>query len=87
MSLALSEKLKLKRFIEELNSFKAAHTEFVTVYVPKGYDLIKIIQHLAQEQGTASNIKSAATRKNVQAALERMIQHLRTVDKTPFGYS
>lgn len=83
MSLALAEKLKLKRFITELNSYKAAHTEFVSVYIPAGYDLNKIINHLAQEQGTASNIKSASTRKNVQAALERMIQHLRVIDKTP----
>jgi len=83
MTLPLSEKLKLKRFIQELASHKAAHTEFVSVYVPQNYDLIKIIQHLSQEQGTASNIKSASTRKNVQAALERMIQHLRTIEKTP----
>lgn len=83
MTLPLTEKLKLKRFIAELNSHKAAHTEFVSVYVPKDYDLTKIIQHLAQEQGTASNIKSAATRKNVQSALEKMIQHLRTIGKTP----
>ncbi|MBR9683342.1 peptide chain release factor 1 [Candidatus Woesearchaeota archaeon] len=83
MTLPLAEKLKLKRFIAELTSHKAAHTEFVTVYIPQGYDIIKIIQHLAQEQGTASNIKSAATRKNVQSALEKMIQHLRTFKKTP----
>ena len=83
MKLSLSEKLKLKRFIVDLASHKATHTEFVTVYVPQGYDLTKIIQHLAQEQGTASNIKSASTRKNVQASLERMIQHLRGIEKTP----
>ncbi|HLC71367.1 MAG TPA: LAGLIDADG family homing endonuclease, partial [Candidatus Nanoarchaeia archaeon] len=40
-------------------------------------------QHLAEEQGTASNIKYASTRKNVQAALEKMIQHLRLYPKTP----
>lgn len=83
MALTAQEKLKLKRFVKELRSCRAAHTEFVSVYVPAEYDLIKIIQHLAEEQGTASNIKSAATRKNVQAALEKMIQHLRTVGKTP----
>lgn len=83
MSLPLAERLKLKRFVQELASYKAAHTEFVTVYVPQDYDLTKIINHLAQEQGTASNIKSASTRKNVIAALERMIQHLRLVGKTP----
>jgi peptide chain release factor subunit 1 len=83
MTLPLTERLKLKRFIAELASHKAAHTEFISVYVPQNYDLIKIIQHLAQEQGTASNIKSASTKKNVQAALEKMIHHLRTIGKTP----
>ncbi|HLC89015.1 MAG TPA: peptide chain release factor aRF-1 [Candidatus Nanoarchaeia archaeon] len=83
MAITAQQKLQLKRLIKELHSHKAPHTEFVTVYVPAGYDLIKIIQHLAEEQGTASNIKSASTRKNVQAALERMIQHLRTIGRTP----
>ncbi len=76
-------RFKLKKFIKELEQYKGRHTEFVTVYVPKDYDLIKIMQHLAQEQGTASNIKSAATRKNVTDALEKMIQHLRVVGRTP----
>lgn len=43
----------------------------------------KIINHLNQEQGTAVNIKSTSTRKNVIDALERMIQHLRLYTKTP----
>jgi peptide chain release factor subunit 1 len=83
MSITANEKFHLKKFVKDLESHKAAHTEFVTVYVPAGYDLIKIMQHLAQEQGTATNIKSASTRNNVIDALERMIQHLRIVGKTP----
>jgi len=83
MALTAQQKLQLKKIVKELKSHKAPHTEFVTVYVPQGYDIIKIIQHLAEEQGTASNIKSSATRKNVQSALEKMIQHLRTLSKTP----
>ncbi len=77
------EKLHLKKLIRELHSHKAPHTEFVSVYIPAGYEMTKIINHLAEEQGTASNIKSANTRKNVQSALEKMIQHLRTVGKNP----
>jgi peptide subunit release factor 1 (eRF1)/intein/homing endonuclease len=82
-AITAQEKLKLKKIVSELRSHKAPHTEFVTVYIPSGYDMTKIIQHLAEEQGTASNIKSAATRKNVQNALEKMIQHLRTIGNTP----
>jgi peptide chain release factor subunit 1 len=83
MSLTSHEKFHLRKFVKELESYRAAHTEFVSVYVPAGYDLIKIMQHLQQEQGTASNIKSTSTRNNVIDALERMIQHLRVVGKTP----
>jgi peptide chain release factor subunit 1 len=83
MVISATDKRKVKLFLADLKSQKALHTEFVTVYIPSGYDIIKIIQHLAEERGTASNIKSAVTRKNVQAALEKMIQHLRGFAKTP----
>lgn len=81
--ISAQEKLRLKKIIKDLKSHRAPHTEFVTVYIPAGYELTKITQHLAEEQGTASNIKSAVTRKNVQGALEKMIQHLRNFKKTP----
>jgi len=83
MNLTERERHHLKRFIKELNLHRGRHTEFVSVYVPQGYDLNKIIQHLSQEQGTATNIKSAGTRKNVISSLERMIQHLRLFRQTP----
>ncbi len=83
MTLSATEKLHLRKTINELKSHKAPHTEFVTVYIPAGYEITKITQHLAEEQGTASNIKSAVTRKNVQGALEKMIQHLRQYARTP----
>ncbi|MBD3259192.1 hypothetical protein GF371_01015 [Candidatus Woesearchaeota archaeon] len=83
MALEAVQKFKLKRFVKDLSVHKGRHTELVSVYIPAGYDMNKIISHLQEEQGTASNIKSASTRKNVQAALERMIQHLRIVGKTP----
>ncbi len=77
------KKFKLKRFIRTLEKYRGRHTEFVTVYVPAGYDLNKIINHLAQEQGTAANIKDKTTRTHVIDSLERMIRHLRLYKKTP----
>jgi peptide chain release factor subunit 1 len=82
-NITAEQRLHLKRIITELKVHKAPHTEFVSVYIPQDYDIIKIINHLAEEQGTASNIKSAVTRKNVQMALEKMIQHLRLFKVTP----
>src|SRR3989338_5138256 len=83
MSLTEAQRFHLKKFIKELENFRGRHTELVSVYVPQDYDLNKILNHLAQEQGTASNIKSASTRKNVTDALERMIQHLKLFKRTP----
>lgn len=83
MTLTEQQKYKLKKFIKDLSSYKGRHTELVSVYIPQGYDINKIIQHLSQESGTATNIKDAATRKNVIDALEKMIQHLKLFKKTP----
>lgn len=78
-----AERYKLKKFIKELSPHKGRHTELISVYVPAGYDLNAITTHLSQEQGTATNIKSKGTRDNVIAALEKIIQHLKTYNRTP----
>ncbi|MEK6856753.1 MAG: peptide chain release factor aRF-1 [Nanoarchaeota archaeon] len=77
------KKYKLKRFINQLKAVRGRHTELVTVYIPKDYSLIKVIQQLAQEKDTASNIKDKRTRTNVQDSLERLIRHLRLYKETP----
>ncbi len=83
MVISTKQRYDLKKFLDELSKYKGRHTELVSVYVPAGYDMNKVINHLQQEQGTATNIKSASTRNNVIAALERMVQHLRVIGKTP----
>ncbi len=79
----VAQKYKLGKFIKELEKIRGRHTELVSVYVPAGYDLNKIIGHLQQEQSTAMNIKDARTRNNVQDSLERCIRHLRLYKQTP----
>ncbi len=83
MTITPLQRFELKKTIRELRGYRGRHTEFVSVYVPTDYDMNKVISHLAQEQGTAENIKSTSTRKNVIDALERMIQHLRLFKRTP----
>ncbi len=83
MVLTAKQRFDLKKFVKELALYKGRHTEMVSVYVPAGYDITKIRAHLQQEQGTAQNIKSTSTRKNVTDALERMIQHLNLYKTTP----
>jgi len=77
------KKFRLRKLLSELSKYRARHTELITVYIPAGYQMQNIINQLAVEAGTARNIKSATTRKYVTAALEKMIQHLRSYKKTP----
>ena len=79
----MTTKRELKRFIRGLEAIKGRHTELVSVYVPQGYDIFKIIHHLGEEQGTAKNIKDAKTRGNVIDSLEKCIRHLKLFKKTP----
>ncbi|MEM5816112.1 MAG: hypothetical protein QXL14_03640 [Candidatus Aenigmatarchaeota archaeon] len=69
--------------MKELEKIKGRHTELVSVYIPAGYNLIEVINQLIEERSTAENIKSKNTRKNVLAALEKIIQHLRLFKQTP----
>ncbi len=83
MAITAQQKYKLKKLVKKLSQYRGRHTELVSVYIPNGYDMNKIINHLSQEQGTATNIKSTSTRKNVIDALEKMIQHLKLYPQTP----
>jgi peptide chain release factor subunit 1 len=69
--------------LRELEKIRGRHTELVSVYIPSGANLVDVINQLYQEKSTAANIKSKTTRKNVLAALEKIIQHLRLFKKTP----
>ncbi|MDO8555740.1 MAG: peptide chain release factor aRF-1 [Nanoarchaeota archaeon] len=79
----LKEKLRLKRFIKPLLKQRGRHTELVSVYIPVDYDIIKIIQQLQEEAGTATNIKDARTRNNVVDSLGRVVNHLKQFKRTP----
>jgi len=83
MDITEKQRHELKKFIKELELYRGRHTELVSVYVPQGYDLTKVINHLEEEKGTATNIKSTSTRKNVIDALEKMTQHLRLYKRNP----
>jgi peptide chain release factor subunit 1 len=77
------EQYKLKKLINELKNKQGRHTELVSVYIPKGFSMINVLNQLGEEAGTASNIKSKTTMKNVTGALEKTIQHLRLFKQTP----
>jgi peptide chain release factor subunit 1 len=77
------EKYRIRKILDVLKKQRGRHTELITVYVPPETDMNQIINQLQQEQGTAVNIKSKQTRKNVTDALEKIVQHLRLYKQTP----
>ena len=83
MAMDPKEKDRLEEFIGEFKEYRARHTELITVLVPKGFDINLITKQLESEKSTATNIKSTATRKNVQEALESLIRITKGMKQTP----
>ena len=76
-------KYELQDLVEELETYRGRHTELISVYVPSGFSLIQVAKQIDAEKGTAANIKSKTTRKNVTDALERIARQLRLIERTP----
>ncbi len=76
-------KQELEELVEELEKIKGSHTELVSVYIPAGQNINVVGKQIEEEKGTASNIKSKTTRKNVIDALESISRELKKYKKTP----
>ena len=83
MAMDDKERDKLEEFAELVKSYRARHTELITVYVPAGFDINLITKQLESEKSTAANIKSTTTRKNVQDALESLVRVCKGMRQTP----
>lgn len=77
------DEYKLRKLIKEIKNKKGQHTSLISLYIPAGYDIVKVLGQIQDEQGTANNIKSKVNRKNVVDALEKIIQHLKLFKQTP----
>ena len=78
-----AQKYELEATVEELEGYRGRHTELITVYVPAGYTLTQVGKQIEDEKGTATNIKSTSTRKNVVNALDKIGRQLKLIEKTP----
>jgi len=76
-------RFKLKRTLEELADKEGRGTELISLYVPPGRRIHEVLANLREEYGTASNIKSRTTRKNVQDAIDRTSQRLKLFKEPP----
>ena len=67
----------MRKILDTLAKKEGSHTELITMYVPPGKQISDAINMLRDEYGTASNIKSTTTRKNVQEAIVKVQQRLK----------
>jgi len=74
---------KLKKDIEVLEAKKGKGTELVSIYIPPDKNLNDVMSQMKEEYSQAMNIKSTRTRKNVQSALEVIMQRLKLIKKPP----
>ncbi len=77
------ERYEFKKLIKELKSKRGRGTELISLYIPPGRNVYDVIKYLRDEYDQASNIKDKLTRKNVQSAIESIIQRLKLYRKVP----
>jgi len=77
------ELFRLKKTLTTLASKEGRGTELVSLYVPPGKQISDVINMLRDEYGTASNIKSTTTRKNVMDAIVKVQQRLKLFKEPP----
>jgi peptide chain release factor subunit 1 len=74
---------RLKRTLNTLARKEGRGTELVSLYVPPGKAISDVTNVLRDEYGTASNIKSTTTRKNVMDAIVKVQQRLKLFKEPP----
>ncbi|MBC7130409.1 peptide chain release factor 1 [Candidatus Bathyarchaeota archaeon] len=77
------ELYRLKKVLGTLARKEGRGTELISLYIPPGKQISEVMNMLREEYGTASNIKSTTTRKNVQDAIVRVQQRLKLFKETP----
>jgi len=77
------DRFRFRRMLEKLERLEGRGTELVTVYIPPGKQVHEVMADLRNEYGTASNIKSKTTRKNVQEALTKVMERLKLFERIP----
>lgn len=77
------ELYEFKRTLQELSDKKGRGTELVSVYIPPDRQVSQVTTHMREELSQSSNIKSKQTKKNVQSAIEVIMQRLRLFPKPP----
>lgn len=75
------ELYEFKKTLKELSEKKGRGTELVSIYVPPDRQISDVTKHMREELSQSANIKSKQTKKNVQSAIEVIVQRLRLFKK------
>lgn len=77
------EIFKVKKLIKNLQAAKGNGTSMISLIIPPGTQISQISKMLADEYGTASNIKSRVNRQSVLGAITSTQQRLKLYNKCP----
>lgn len=83
MAKETKEMYEFRKQIKFLKKQKGQGTELISVYIKPDSNVNETAGRLRDEYGQAANIKSKSTRKNVQAAIDRILTMLKGVNKPP----
>jgi peptide chain release factor subunit 1 len=78
-----TELYEVKRTLKELSDKKGRGTELVSVYIPPNKQISDVVKHMREELSQSANIKSKQTKKNVQSAIEVIMQRMRLFPRPP----
>ena len=76
-------RFRFERLLKELASLEGRGTELISLYITPGKRISEVMAYLRDEWGTAVNIKSKTTRKNVQDAIVRIMERLKLFKDIP----
>jgi len=77
------ELYEVKRTLKELSDKKGRGTELVSVYIPPDRQISDVVKHMREELSQSANIKSKQTKKNVQSAIEVIMQRMKLFQRPP----
>ncbi len=78
-----TELFEVKRTLKELSEKKGRGTELVSVYIPPDKQISDVVKHMREELSQSANIKSKQTKKNVQSAIEVIMQRMKLFRRPP----
>ena len=75
------EQFKIKKLIKSLHEARGAGTSMISLVIPPRDQIARVSKMLADEYGTASNIKSRVNRQSVLSAITSTTQRLKLYSK------